>query len=258
MNNNAITSLQGKKAIVIGGGIAGLLAARVLAEHYGDVLVIERDGHPEKPGTRPGTPQSFHLHQVLPRGEAMLQELFPGFLDDLQALGAFPMRDTLTFMTNPYGMIPFPAGTDDKIAITYSRGLLEWAIRQRVQATAHIHFLYHHEVTGLATNADSTRITGVRVRERGLLEQQETLTADLVIEASGRSSKLSQWLTALGYKLPDDEYVTSAIGYSTRYYKMPSDKRNVAIMLIDPDPATGNFTSGVLKAIENDTWAVCL
>jgi hypothetical protein len=127
-----------------------------------------------------------------------------------------------------------------------------------VQETAHIHFLYHHEVTGLATNADHARITGVYVRERGQIEQQETLTADLVIEASGRSSKLPQWLTTLGYKLSEDEYVTSAIGYSTRYYKMPSDKRNVAIMLIDPDPATGNFTGGVLKAIEGDTWAVCL
>ena len=256
--NNAIVPLEEKKAIVIGGGIAGLLTARVLAEQYDDVLVIERDGRPEKPGVRPGTPQSFHLHQVLPRGEAILQELFPGFLEDLKVLGAFQMHDALTFMTNPYGTIHFPAGADDNVGVTYSRGLLEWAIRQRVQAIPHIRFLYHHEVTGLATNADHTSVTGVYIRERGQLDLQTTLAADLVIEASGRSSKLPQWLTTLGYELPEDESVTSAIGYSTRYYKIPPDKRNVAIMLIDPDPATGNFTGGVLKAIEGDTWAVCL
>jgi 2-polyprenyl-6-methoxyphenol hydroxylase-like FAD-dependent oxidoreductase len=258
MNNDATSSIQEKKAIVIGGGIAGLLAARVLAEQYDDVLVIERDGRPEKPGARPGTPQSFHLHQVLPRGEAVLQELFPRFLDDLKALGAFQRDDSANCMVNPYGTISFPAGAGEQKMITYSRGLLEWTIRQRVQAIPHIRFLYHYEVTGLATNADRTSITGVHIRERGQLEQQTTLAADLVIEASGRSSKLPQWLTTLGYQLPEDEYVTSAIGYSTRYYKMLPDKQNVGVIVIDPDPATGNFTGGVLKAIEGDTWAVCL
>ncbi|HEY4383058.1 MAG TPA: FAD-dependent oxidoreductase, partial [Ktedonobacteraceae bacterium] len=247
--NIPLTSEQEKKALIVGAGIAGLIAARVLAEQYSDVLVIERDERPEKPGTRPGVPQSFHLHQILPRGEAVLQQLFPGFLGDLEALGAFQaQQDASILMANPYGTIPFPPGGGEQKGITYSRSLLEWALRQRVQATAHIRFLYHHEVTGLVTNADHTRITGVHVRERGQLEQQTTLAADLVIESSGRSSKLPQWLTAMGYMLPEDEHVTSAIGYSTRNYKIPAHKRNVSVMVIDPDPATGNFTGGVLKA----------
>jgi len=250
--------LQNKRALIIGGGIAGLLTARVLADLYDDVLVIERDSRPEQPGTRPGTPQSFHLHQMLPRGEVVLEQLFPGFLGDLRTLGAFQTQNTMIQMANPYGTIPFPVAPGDNIGVTYSRGLLEWILRQRVQALPQIRFLYHQEVIDLTATADRTRIIGVQIRERGQIEQQVQIAADLVIEASGRSSKLPQWLCALGYKVPEDERVTLGLGYSTRYYKIPEQKRNVSVMIVDPDPATGNLTAGVLKAIENDTWTVCL
>jgi 2-polyprenyl-6-methoxyphenol hydroxylase-like FAD-dependent oxidoreductase len=249
--------MQDKKALVIGGGIAGLLAARVLSEHYDDVLIIERDGWPEQPGTRPGTPQSFHLHQVLPRGEIILERFFPGFGADLLALGAFPVQGVGIHMVTRYGTLAFPG--DGKGGKTYSRALLEWALRKRVQAISNVRFLLHQEVTGLETSADRTRITGVRIRQRGQLEQQTALSADLVVEASGRSSKLSSWLSALGYELPEDERVTANIGYSTRYYKVPSDERDaIAVIVVEGDPATGNSTGGVLKRIEGDIWTVCL
>ncbi len=254
---NSTSSIQEKKALIIGGGIAGLLTARVLSEYYDDVLIIERDGWPEKPGTRPGTPQSFHLHQVLPRGEMIIERFFPGFSADLLALGAFPVQGIGIYMVNRYGTLAFPG--DGKGGMTYSRALLEWVLRQRVQAIPNVRFLLHQEVTGLETSADRTHITGVHIRQRGQLEQQTALMADLVVEASGRSSKLPQWLSALGYELPEDERVTASIGYSTRYYKVPSDKRDaMAVILVEGDPATGNSTGGVLKRIEDDTWTVCL
>src|SRR5687768_1833886 len=98
---NMKTSRQ--KALVIGGGIAGLLAARALSEAYAEVLVVERDDRPEQAGTRPGAPQSFHLHQVLPRGEQILESFFPGFLAEMQAGGAFPIQNTQVYMVNSYG-----------------------------------------------------------------------------------------------------------------------------------------------------------
>src|SRR5258708_23866640 len=196
------TSAKKEKGLIIGGGRAGLLAARVVSEEYGEVLVIERDGRPEKAGTRPGAHQSFHLHQVLPRGEQILEGLFPGFLADLRAGGAFPTQNTLIQMTNLYGTIPFPG---DGNGFTYNRGLLEWVLRQRVQALPNVRFLYHQEVTGLATTADCLRVTGIHIRERGQLEQQTTLSGDLVIEASGHSSKLRQWLAALCDEVTEHE-----------------------------------------------------
>jgi 2-polyprenyl-6-methoxyphenol hydroxylase-like FAD-dependent oxidoreductase len=250
---NMKTSRQ--KALVIGGGIAGLLAARALSEAYAEVLVVERDNRPEQAGARPGAPQSFHLHQVLPRGEQILESFFPGFLAEMQAGGAFPIQNTQVYMVNSYGTIPFPG---DGAGFTYSRSLLEWVLRQRVQALTNVHFLYHQEVTGLATTADHLKITGIHIHERGQPEQQTTLLGDLVIDASGRSSKLPQWLAALGYALAEDERVTSGIGYSTRYYRIPAHKHNMAVIVVDPDPAGGYYAGGVLKAIEGDMWAVCL
>ncbi|GHO47057.1 FAD-dependent oxidoreductase [Ktedonospora formicarum] len=244
---------QEKKALVMGGGIAGLLTARVLSEQYDDILVIERDERPEKPEARAGSPQSFHLHQVLPRGEMILERFFPGFSDDLLALGAFPIQEPVQWI-NRYGTMMMPAQ-----GVFYSRALLEWVLRQRVQALPNVRFLYHQEVTSLETSLDRTRITGVHIRQRGQIERQETLMADLIVVASGRSSKLPQWLTALGYKLPEDERLISAIGYSTRYYKAPEQKKGqVPLIVIENDHTKGSSAGGVLKSIEGDTWAVCL
>lgn len=251
MNND---KKQEKKALIVGSGIAGLLTARVLSEHYDDVLVIERDSRPERPGTRAGVPQSFHLHQVLPRGEIILEQFFPGFTNDLLALGAFPLQNSIIQWKNRYGTMMMPGQ-----GALYSRALLEWVLRERIKKLPNVQFRYQQEVTGLETSADHTRITGVHMRQRGQLEQQETLLADLVVIAGGRSSKLPQWLTALGYVLPEDERLTSAIGYSTRYYKVPEQKRGqVPLIVIENNPATGNSAGGVLKSVEGDIWAVCI
>jgi 2-polyprenyl-6-methoxyphenol hydroxylase-like FAD-dependent oxidoreductase len=252
MNNNT----SEKSALVIGAGIAGLMTARVLSEHYDNVVVIERDSQPEKPGTRAGVPQSFHLHQVLPRGEMILERFFPGFLKDLVTLGAFSSPNASATMINRYGTLGFPG---DGGAMTYSRALLEWALRQRVQAIPNVRFLYHQEVIALETSSDRTAVTGVRIRERGQLEHQVTLSADMVVEASGRSSKLASWLSALGYELPEDERIKANIGYTTRNYKVPANRgEDVAVLVVEASPATGHFTGGVLKRIENDIWTVCL
>lgn len=257
MMNNSASYTQEKRALVIGGGIAGLLVARVLSDYYADVVVIERDERPEQPGPRAGSPQSFHLHQVLPRGEMILESFFPGFGADLLAQGAFQMRDTGAVMINRYGTVPFPGG--DGKAVTYSRALLEWVLRQRVQALPNVRFLYHQEVTSLEVSADYTRVTGLHIRERGQLERQVTLTADLVVVANGRSSKLPQWLSALGYELAEDERLSTKIGYTTRTYKVPAHKKNdLSVVVIEGNPATGNAIGGVLKRIEGDAWMVCL
>src|SRR5579883_3353769 len=83
-----------KQALVIGTGIAGLLAAQVLAESYDQVLVVERDTLPAQPQPRAGTPQSYHLHRLLPRGRIILERLFPDFIGGLLSHGAFSLENT--------------------------------------------------------------------------------------------------------------------------------------------------------------------
>ncbi|WP_084654986.1 FAD-dependent oxidoreductase [Nocardia altamirensis] len=250
-------NLAGKtgSALVIGGGIAGLLSARVLSEHYADVVVLDRDSTPGPGVRRRGVPQSFHLHQMLPRGEQILEQLFPDFLDDVLRLGAFPLNGAALNWTNRFGtMAMHPPGK----AAFYSRGLVEQAIRERVQAIPTVHFGYDQQVVELCATADLTRITGVRVRHSGAAEST-TMTADLVVDASGRSSKLPQWLSVLGYAAPPDELVTSGIGYTTRYYRVPPGQDDaVPLIVVENDYTAANPAGGVLKRIEGDVWSACL
>lgn len=79
---------SGTSAVVLGAGMAGLLAARVASESYDSVTVVDRDRLPDHPAQRKGVPQGRHLHSFLTRGTGILGELFPGILDELAAAGA--------------------------------------------------------------------------------------------------------------------------------------------------------------------------
>jgi 2-polyprenyl-6-methoxyphenol hydroxylase-like FAD-dependent oxidoreductase len=225
-NGTAVRQEKQGQAVVIGAGIAGLLVARVLAEYYEQVLVVERDVLPAQPQPRAGTPQSHHLHRLLPRGKMILERLFPDIIDDLLELGAFPFANTKGLLIAKDGNSAFILpGLPNKDAAC-SRALLEWVIRQRVQALPSVRFLTNQEVIDLVTPSDRASVTGICVRQRGQLSEQTTLTADLVVDASGRSSKLTQWLQELGYHLPEDEQVHASIGYSSRSYQFPADVKN--------------------------------
>ncbi|QBD75960.1 FAD-dependent monooxygenase [Ktedonosporobacter rubrisoli] len=208
-----------QQAVIIGASIAGLLAARVLTQYYEQVLIIERDALPAEPRPRAGVPQSHHLHRLLPRGKMILERLFPGFLDSLLEQGAFPMEHTNSLLIAKDGRTTLSAPSMMGKEATCSRAMLEWEIRRRVQAQAGVRFLARKDVIGLIPSADRKHITGIQLREHGQLAEQTSVRADLIIDASGRSSKLTHWLQELGYHLPEDEQVHSAIGYSTRYYK---------------------------------------
>lgn len=152
-------------ALVVGGGIAGLLAARVLAEQVGRVTLVERDRLPDGPWPRPGVPQSHHLHVLLPHGRDLFEAWFPGLADELGAAGA-PLQDgaaDLAWRTAAGWGIRFRSTLVSRVA---SRPLLEWTIRRRVAALANVDLQDGREVIGLTATADGGRITGARVRAR--------------------------------------------------------------------------------------------
>lgn len=247
---------SGTQALVLGAGIAGLFAARVLAEYYDQVCVVERDMLPEEPENRPGTPQAFHLHHLLFRGSVIIERLFPGYVDELLKHGAFPSQNQkMTFISQHGRQDIVPQQKDAGC----SRALLEWTIRRRVQALANVRFLTRLEVIGFHTSPDRTCVDGIYVRSRGQLEQHEALMADLIIDTSGRSSKVSPWVKALGYEVPEPERLKSALGYTTRYYKVSpqfAQKRN-GIIIIEGQPAKQIRTS-YSAMIEKDRFGVIL
>jgi voltage-gated potassium channel Kch len=78
----------GGHAIVVGASIGGLLAARALTDFYDDVTIVERDELPLTYEPRKGVPQGRHAHGLLARGREVLEQLFPGFTEQMVAEGA--------------------------------------------------------------------------------------------------------------------------------------------------------------------------
>ena len=85
----------GEHAVVLGASMGGLVAARVLADHYRTVTVVERDALPSSSAQRRGVPQGRHAHALLAGGSQILEQLFPGFLAELVANGC-PFTTTAT------------------------------------------------------------------------------------------------------------------------------------------------------------------
>jgi 2-polyprenyl-6-methoxyphenol hydroxylase-like FAD-dependent oxidoreductase len=237
------------KAVVIGAGIAGLITARILSEYFKEVSIVERDELPTAPANRQGTPQSFHPHRVLPRGHMILERYFPGYTNDLLEHGAYPSDAEELVLVNPFGTLVVrpPSGSASS-----SRALLEWVLRRRVQKIPHVHFITNKEVTGFMSSEDRLTITGIYTKERNKNKQEGLLTADMVIDTSGRSSKIIKWLNSLGYTVPNPEVLKVSLGYSTQYYKIPSQaQKQWRSVISDAQPAK-RISNGTLIRIEDD------
>jgi 2-polyprenyl-6-methoxyphenol hydroxylase-like FAD-dependent oxidoreductase len=245
-----------QRAIVIGGSMAGLLTARVLNDYYDDVLIIERDTLPAAPDPRKGVPQSHQPHVLLLRGLDILESFFPNFADELVAAGA-RVGDGVAwrFVTPAGAVLPVNIG---RPMLGATRPFFEWHVRQRVAALPHVHFLTDTDVIELTKSETGEGIGGVRVRYRHQRSGPEVLAADLVVDASGRSSKAVDWLQSLGYDAPPEDTVNAGVGYTSRLYRKPAtfhaDWDNA---LVQPRPPH-NPRVGVLLSVEGDRWQVML
>jgi 2-polyprenyl-6-methoxyphenol hydroxylase-like FAD-dependent oxidoreductase len=246
-------SAQRERAVVIGASMAGLVAARVLAEHYREVTVLERDRLPAAPGPRNGVPQARHTHVLLVRGRQILEQYFPGIVEELVADGAtlFDSTADARFLT-PLGWLPrFKTGLS---TVSCTRGLLEWHVRRRLAGCGNVLFVEEVWVTGLIQADGMRRVNGVSVRSRSPgSDRPETFFADLVVDASGRDSSTPQWLTRLGRAQPPQKLVNSYVGYSTRIFTRPEGGRDWLIATIHASPPDAT-RAAVILPIEGNRW----
>jgi 2-polyprenyl-6-methoxyphenol hydroxylase-like FAD-dependent oxidoreductase len=251
------TSFIGHNAAVIGASMAGLLAGRVLSDYFEHVTIIERDQITEDLEPRKGVPQGRHVHVLLKKGANLLSELFPNFSSALIQDGA-PYLDSIEDVRwHHFGVwkARFPS---DIRGYSQSRPLLEKGVRDRVAARANVHFIDACEVTRLCANNDNTRVTGVQLRHRNDNHREEELTAELVVDASGRGSQASQWLMSLGYGKVKESIVKVDIGYASRIYRRPSQTQlDWKALVIYPKPP-GEKRGGYVVPIEDDFWIVTL
>ena len=243
-------------AIVIGGSMAGLAAARVLAQHFERVTLIERDHLPATPQPRKGAPQSHHIHVLLNRGRMILEQLFPGLQDELGAAGAPEVNwtaDLALFSNRTW----FPRMTSALHSRAASRSLLEYTVRQRVLQLSNVSVLQGCEVTGLIANEDNGHVTGTQVQSRQ--DHSETrLHADLIVDASGRSSRAPEWLQALGYDQPSETVVNSQLGYASRCFRPPEKfEANWKVIISRQRPPEGRRGGGIYT-IEDNQWMVTI
>lgn len=178
-----------------------------------------------------------------------MNRLFPGFNDDLLAHGAPSSLNKIAHLSNPYGSFDMPNSENEA---TFSRALLEWVFRQRVERISNVRFIPKTDVIGLVTNKDQTGVTGISVRDRAQDRQLKTLSADLVLDSSGRSSKLATWLRDIGYTVPQPDILKVSLGYSTRHYHIPSHLSDEwDVIRVDGDSVKNEFT-GVFSVVEHN------
>jgi len=240
--------------VVVGAGVSGLLSARVLSEGFDRVTLVERDALPHGAVARKGVPQARHLHSLAARGSEILEELLPGFDAELAAAGC-PLLDQAADAVTALapGRLPrFPSGITMRAA---SRALVERRIRARLEGDSKIDLLPGREVVGLVPGPGG--VSGVRtlVRADGSTER---LSADLVVDASGASSRAPRWLEEMGYGGPRETVVDARLGYATRWYRVPEDFAGdwtgAAVLPGWPETTRG----GTLRRVEGDLWTAVL
>lgn len=219
------------RAVVLGGGMAGLLAARVLAETYAEVLLVDRDDLVGVTGYRKGVPHGRHAHGLVARGHQILEGQFPGLTQGMQDSGVQPgdFSGEIRWYFSGQRLRPSHSGL---ASVPATRPVLEQHVRNRVAAIPNIRFLERHDIIGLETTPDASRVTGARVQRHGDNSQPEVLSADLVIDVTGRGSRAPVWLRELGYAPPAEDRVKVDLAYTTRHYRVPYDPFGSDIAII--------------------------
>src|SRR5215467_9235223 len=156
----------GDHAAVLGASMGGLLAARVLADAYQRVTIVERDPLPESGLDRKGVPQGRHAHALLPSGAQILDELFPGLLAALVADGVPVLRHPREFRFVLGGHLLCQDGEPGEPTYAQSRPHLERRVRDRVRALPNVTIRDQCEVAGLVTTPARDRVVGARVLPR--------------------------------------------------------------------------------------------
>ncbi len=241
-------------AIVIGGGIAGLLAARVLSEHFEQVIIIERDTLTGEAETRKGIPQGRHVHGLLARGAVIMGEYFPDLFPTLAQDGAVPVgMESIRWNQLGVWMAPVPGPVK---TLFQSRPFLEQHMRDQLTARDNVCIRDACEVSQLCMHSD--HITGVVLRYHSGEQHEEMLSADLVVDTSGRGSHTQQWLNSLGYGNVPETSVKIDIGYATRIYRrpvqLPANWKALFIFGRPPDDKRG----GVIFPVQGGYWMVTL
>jgi 2-polyprenyl-6-methoxyphenol hydroxylase-like FAD-dependent oxidoreductase len=243
----------GDHAIVIGASMGGLLAARALSDFYATVTVLERDSFPVSDAPRKGVPQGRHTHGLLARGCAILEELFPGYANEVVTQSGGLLGDIANDVTWIGRNVTLAHCRSGMIGLLASRPVLEGHLRRRLLALPNVRAMENCAVRCLVSDPARKSVVVARVCVDG--KPEETLDANLIVDATGCGSSSATWLETLGYQPPPEERVKIGITYMTRTYRRrPTDlDGKLGIIVAGSAP---NWRNGAILAQERDSWII--
>lgn len=245
----------GEHAVVLGASLAGLATAAVVAGRFDRVTIVERDRLPPAGEHRRGIPHGRHVQILLPAGLEGFAALLPGLLDDLRARGAHVVdaRTGLRFYLAGGSIRMDGAGWS---FLSATRPLIEGVVRERIAALPGVHFVQQRDACGLAATPDGSTVTGVRLSSPARPGSEETLCADLVVDATGRGSRSGRWLTELGYPAPSEDRLPVGVHYTSRLFRLRQPTDGCRSMVVGILP--GDQRGGTAQAVEGNRWLVTL
>jgi NAD(P)H-flavin reductase/ferredoxin/2-polyprenyl-6-methoxyphenol hydroxylase-like FAD-dependent oxidoreductase len=219
-------------AIVAGGSIAGIAAAKVLAGHFTKVIVLEKDHIHHKMEGRNGAAQGWHLHHLVIAGQRQIETIFPGVIDEMVQDGAFKVD-----MGEQYRI--FIAGAWKKAAragveiVCAGRPLLEWTLRRRLDAEPSIEYRYESEMLDFVIDPGSGSVVGVIVDCNGSMEM---LGCEFLVDAGGKNTPVPRLLERHGFDTPKIDADDINCFYSTMQHRVPPERawRDRVMMICYP------------------------
>ena len=231
-----------KDLVVIGASFAGMLAAAAAAGAGYRVSIVERDRLPADAIPRSGVPQSEQAHILLRRGLVAMESLLPGLEQEMLEAGGRPFNTGRMPWLGEFGWMP---QTDWAYPIiSLSRPLLEHLVRRRVRALPLVEF------------RDETRVTGLRRTEDGwqVMDHEHVVaTGEVVVDASGRGSRMPHWLADLAVTVPEVSEIDPRLGYASRRYRGSLPLTTGAVVGATPETLAG----ALILPVEGNSWIVC-
>ena len=238
-------------AVVIGASMAGLAAARVLADHFDKVTVLDRDELTDTADTRKGVPQGRHAHALLGGGAQAIEHLFPGMMEQLAENGA-ELIDFNEGRWHQAGNYRTNVLIERKV-VSASRPFIEANLRRRVAELPDVQIETGVTITNLVYD-------GERVRGVGVIDDEgapRTLQADLVVDSTGRGSNAHRWLQDIGFEPPEVVEVPCRVRYATTTLRRrPSDMEATFAISIESPP--DGKRAGIVLPVEGDRWIVTI